>query len=111
MNTTRLCAVEDVPDGGVHELVAQVQGDAESLLLLRAGESVKVFFNLCPHAGRRLDFAPNRFMLDDGLLVCAAHGACFEIPGGLCVAGPCRGASLREVPSRVIDGAVWLQAE
>jgi nitrite reductase/ring-hydroxylating ferredoxin subunit len=32
--------------------------------------------------------------VDQGRLVCAAHGASFEMEQGLCVAGPCKGASL-----------------
>lgn len=108
MNERRLCSVGDVPDGGVREFVAAIDGDPESLLALRAGDAVRVFFNVCPHAGRRLEVAPERFILDAGLLVCAAHGACFAIPTGQCVAGPCRGESLREVASVVRDGAVWL---
>ena len=103
-----LCALNDVPDGGVREFVMPVSGDPESLLALRAGDAVRVFFNLCPHAGRRLNFAPNRFMVDTGLLICAAHGACFAIPSGQCVSGPCRGESLREVRSEVRDGNIWL---
>lgn len=103
-----LCELHEVPDGGVLERVATVSGDAESLLLLRRGDAVRVVFNVCPHAGRRLDFAPGRFMLDGGLLVCAAHGAAFTIPDGECIAGPCRGERLREVPATVRDGRVWL---
>ena len=109
MNVRRLCGVDEVPDAGVREFAATIDGDAESLLALRAGDAVRVFFNVCPHAGRRLDFAPNRFMIDAGLLVCAAHGACFAIPSGQCVSGPCRGESLREVQSTVRDGSVWLR--
>lgn len=105
-----LCDLHDVPNCGVLERVAHVDGDPESLLVLRRDDEVRVFFNLCPHAGRRLDFAPGRFMLDAGVLVCAAHGAAFEIPGGACIAGPCRGDRLREVPSTVRDGRVWLGA-
>lgn len=104
----RLCAIDDVPDGGVFECVATVDGDAESVLVLRRGETVRAFFNVCPHAGRRLDFAPGRFIIDGGLVVCAAHGATFAIPDGTCVAGPCRGDRLRDVPVQVHDRAVWL---
>ena len=41
-------------------------------------------------------------------LVCAAHGASFELQGGECLAGPCRGESLRAVAVEIRDGAVWL---
>ena len=38
-----------------------------------------------------------RLSVDKGRLVCAAHGASFELERGECVAGPCRGASLTPV--------------
>ena len=38
----------------------------------------------------------------------AVHGASFELEGGLCVAGPCRGDALRPVAVEVRDGQVWL---
>lgn len=103
-----LCALHEISGGGVLERVARVDGEPESLLVLRRDDEVHVFFNVCPHAGRRLDFAPGRFMLDADTLLCAAHGAAFAIPGGACIAGPCRGERLREVPSAVRDGHVWL---
>ena len=63
--------------------------------------------NVCPHAGRRLDWAPGRFLRDkQGHLVCAVHGATFELQGGECIAGPCRGAALRRIPVVVEDGLV-----
>ena len=70
---------------------------------------VRAWLNVCPHAGRRLDWAPGQFMCSrEGLLVCAVHGASFELEGGLCVAGPCRGDALRPVAVEVRDGQVWL---
>lgn len=96
-------------DGGFAEVEATIDGDAESLLLYRDGDAVRAWLNICPHAGRRLDWAPGQFLKSkDGLLVCAAHGASFELGGGECVAGPCRGEALRAVAVDVRDGAVWL---
>nr|WP_031371388.1 Rieske 2Fe-2S domain-containing protein [Lysobacter antibioticus] len=96
-------------DGAFAEVEATLDGDAESLLLYRDGEAVRAWLNICPHAGRRLDWAPGQFLKSkDGLLVCAAHGASFELQGGQCVAGPCRGEALRAVAVTVRDGAVWL---
>lgn len=92
----------------MHELVTEVGGEPESLLLLRRGDSVRAFLNICPHAGRRLDWAPGRFLFDAGMLVCAAHGACFGVPDGVCVSGPCRGEQLKEVPVVLQDGAIHL---
>ena len=98
-----------IDDGGFAEAEATVDGSAESLILHRDGDAVRAWLNVCPHAGRRLDWAPGKFLKSkDGLLVCAVHGASFELRGGECVAGPCRGDALRAVAVEVRDGAVFL---
>lgn len=105
----RLSALNDIADGGFAEVEATIDGDAESLVLYRLGDEVRAWLNVCPHAGRRLDWAPGQFLKSkDGHLVCAAHGASFELDRGDCVAGPCRGDALRAVQVQVRDGAVWL---
>lgn len=107
-----LAALDALPDGGLLEVEAEVDGTAESLILYRDGDSVRAWLNICPHAGRRLDWAPGKFLLSkDGLLVCAAHGASFELREGACVAGPCRGDSLRAVAVDVVEGGVRIAAE
>ena len=105
----RLGALNDIDDGGFAEVEATIDGDAESLVLYRLGDEVRAWLNVCPHAGRRLDWAPGQFLKSkDGHLVCAAHGASFELNRGDCVAGPCRGDALRAVQVQVRDGEVWL---
>ncbi|WP_334177432.1 Rieske 2Fe-2S domain-containing protein [Pseudoxanthomonas sp.] len=105
----RLTALNDILDGGFAEVEAVINDDAESLILFRDGDDVRAWLNVCPHAGRRLDWAPRQFLKSkEGHLVCAAHGASFELVGGDCVAGPCRGDSLRAVAVQVRDGEVWL---
>jgi len=104
-----LAALDDIADGGFAEAQATIDGDAESLILHRDGDSVHAWLNVCPHAGRRLDWAPGKFLKSkDGLLVCAVHGASFELAQGNCVAGPCRGDRLRAVAVEVRDGIVRL---
>ena len=106
-----LVTLDRLPDGGFAEVEAVINGDAESLVLYRDGEAVRAWLNICPHAGRRLDWAPGQFLKSrEGLLVCAAHGASFQLADGVCVAGPCRGEALRPVAGDVRDGAVWLAA-
>lgn len=104
-----LIALEQIDDGGLAEVEAEVDGALESLIVHRQGDTVRAWLNVCPHAGRRLDFAPGQFLKSgDGLLVCAVHGASFELAGGQCTAGPCRGEHLRAVPVAVRDGRVVL---
>lgn len=110
MTDSRLLrTLDSIPDGGLVEAEAVLDGDAESLVLHRRGNEVRAWLNVCPHAGRRLDWAPGQFLVSkEGLLVCAAHGASFELEQGECVAGPCRGDALRVVPVRVEKGEVRL---
>ena len=105
-----LLRLEAMAPGSLHEVEAVLDGDAESLIVHRdAAGGVRAWLNVCPHAGRRLDWAPGQFLRSkDGLLVCAVHGASFELQGGQCVAGPCRGDNLRVVPVRIADGKVYL---
>ena len=102
-------AFDSIEDGGFAEVEALLDGDAESLIVHRDGHAVRAWLNVCPHAGRRLDWAPGKFLKSkEGYLVCAAHGASFELGRGDCVAGPCRGDSLRAVAVEVRDGQVVL---
>ena len=106
-----LVVFDALEDGGFAEAEAVIDGDAESLILHRQGDAVRAWLNVCPHAGRRLDWAPGKFLKSkEGLLVCAAHGASFELENGHCVAGPCRGDALRAVAVEVVDGQVRLAA-
>jgi nitrite reductase/ring-hydroxylating ferredoxin subunit len=103
---------ERIADGGFAEVEACIDGEAESIVLFRDGSAVRAWLNVCPHAGRRLDWAPGQFLKSkDGLLVCAAHGAGFELQRGECVSGPCRGQSLRAVAVEVREGGVVLKPE
>ncbi|MEN4904195.1 Rieske (2Fe-2S) protein [Luteimonas sp. TWI1437] len=105
----RLLALDAIADGGFAEVEGVVDGEAESLVLHRHGSEVRAWLNICPHAGRRLDWAPGQFLASkDGHLVCAAHGASFSTADGVCVAGPCKGEALRAVPVQVREGQVLL---
>lgn len=76
-----------------------------SLLLIEQGDAVVAYRNVCPHQGRRLDYAPGKLLLKDGTLICPAHGAVFALADGLCVQGPCRGESLqRYACERIPEG-------
>lgn len=102
-----LARLSDLSEGEPVAVDATLDGEAESLILFREGDAVRAWRNICPHAGRPLDWSPGKFLRSkDGLLVCAVHGASFELGQGACVAGPCRGQSLSVVPVAVVDGQV-----
>ena len=103
-----LCRLDAIPDGGATAVDLEQEGGPASVLLLREGGRVFAYWNECPHAGRRLDWAPGRFLIENGQVICAAHGACFLIPSGRCVEGPARGAALSPLAVEVVDGEVRL---
>lgn len=107
-DSARLCRLDDIPDGEAIAVDAVLPDGAESLIVLRLGAAVHAYLNICPHAGRRLDWAPGKFLLSKGALICVAHGASFTGSTGWCIGGPCRGQSLRRVPVTVIEGEVRL---
>lgn len=77
--------------------------------VLRVGKEVRAYQNWCPHAGHPLNVKPHQFLTPDGaLIICASHGALFERNGGICIAGPCAGRSLKPLPVQIVGGYVLL---
>lgn len=102
-----LCSVDDIADGAAIAVVAQRHGETLDILLLRRGDRVHAYHNVCPHAGRRLDYAPGMFLVRGDRLICAAHGATFDVTSGRCVGGP-GGGALRSIVVNIRDNRVWL---
>jgi nitrite reductase/ring-hydroxylating ferredoxin subunit len=106
---TLLARLTELADGETREFTLHESDWPLTGFLLRIGDSVHAYVNRCPHALRQLNFLPNRFLNKDGTLIqCSSHGALFEKDTGLCVAGPCVGESLRQLPVALLDGEVRL---
>jgi len=82
--------------------------------VVRRGEAVFAYVNVCPHKGHPLNLVDDDFLMSvpggGQLLHCASHGALFVPENGLCVFGPCSGRSLRRLECRVVSGVVLVQA-
>ena len=103
-----LCRLETIPEGRAIAVEVPSETGGFSLVLVRLGDDVMAYHNECPHAGRRLDWAPGQFLIEAGMLVCAAHGAAFALESGACIGGPCRGQGLHAMRVVVVDGEVRL---
>ena len=100
--------IADIPDGGaIGAHLASPTGGFD-VVIVRLGARVLGYHNECPHALRRLDWAPGKFLIEQGHLVCAAHGAMFKLDSGFCTSGPCRGNGLVPIALRIEDDAVVL---
>ncbi len=101
-----LCRVDEIPDRGACAARIESPTGGFDIVLLREGSQVFAYHNECPHAGRALDYVPGKFLVKDGRIICAAHGATFTVADGSCYAGPCR-SGLVPVPVEVVDDVVW----
>ena len=106
-----LCRLDAIADGNALAVDVESSTGGFSLIVLRQGERAFAYHNECPHAGRRLDWAPGKFLIDAGFLICAAHGASFFVESGRCYAGPCIGSGLVPINVDVIDGDVRLSSD
>ena len=105
-----ICASADLAEcgKGVRFAVDEAGGEDKGFAVRHLGRAC-AFVNRCPHLGTELDWEPGEFFDVAGVyLVCSTHGAIFEPDTGLCVAGPCRGASLERLAVREQGGQVYL---
>jgi nitrite reductase/ring-hydroxylating ferredoxin subunit len=106
--TQRLCKLGQVSTKG-KEIRVSNKDKPFFVMLFRVDDEILAYHNTCPHQGLSLNWAPDRFLIgDDALLVCAHHGAAFDLSSGKCLQGPCKGLSLRPVKIIVRDDEVWL---
>jgi nitrite reductase/ring-hydroxylating ferredoxin subunit len=100
---TVLATLADIPDPG------GLPADYEALpiLIVRSGETVRAFINVCPHQGRPLCLPSGKTLVSEGrFIVCPFHGASFDVDGGACVGGPAGNSRLKPVNIELRDGAV-----
>jgi len=104
-----LCAAEVLVDGGAGVRFAVRFGSREiSAFVIRYDGAVHGYLNQCAHVPMELDWQEGQFFDSAGLyLMCATHGATYAPDTGLCVSGPCRGATLAKLRVEEIEGAVF----
>jgi len=102
-----ICRLEDIPDPGARGFsFPGAQFPDEWFLVHRYGK-VYAYRNVCPHAGRFLNWKPDAFLTRDmTLIMCSGHGALFNPEDGQCVAGACLGRALTPLLVQVEEGEV-----
>ncbi len=102
-------ALDEIEDPGCREFSI---GDGDwpfKGFVVRRGDAVFAYQNFCAHLGHPLNWMPDRFLTKDlTAIMCASHGALYEIDTGLCFAGPCLGKELIKVELAVRDGVVYV---
>ena len=105
MERLTLCRMDALPDGGARGFDPLGRG-RDTVFVVRKGRALHAYLDLCPHYGdTRLPWRKDAYLDAAGeAIVCAAHGARFDIATGRCVLGPCLGQSLRAVPLELNEG-------
>ena len=102
-----LCTLESLDDPGSRNFVLQIGEAFFHGFVVRVGSEAFGYVDRCPHAGHLLAVELDRYLTREGdLILCSWHGAVFRREDGLCVGGPCAGASLKPWPVTVEDGVV-----
>ena len=84
--------------------------EALELFVVRRKDRYFAYVNRCPHTGITLNWLPDRFLdVSEQLIQCSTHGALFRIEDGLCLRGPCVGASLNSLDLSVSGPHLYLQ--
>lgn len=97
----KLCHWNDLPDGESRGFDPAGRGQ-DTVLIVRQGERLYAYADLCPHLDTPMAWRKDKYLNAAGdRIVCAAHGALFDITTGLCTLGPCLGDALTPVPLTV----------
>lgn len=104
-----LLQTKDLADGESRAVVLPAEAGGYDGFVVRQGDEIFGYINRCPHTGAPLDWSPDQFLnADRSYIICAMHGALFEIDTGRCVAGPCVDQLLHRLDIKVADGRVVL---
>lgn len=103
-----LCRLDELPEGGSRGFDREARGQA-TVFAVRHGGQVYVYADRCPHHGTPMAWRRDAYLnAARDRIVCAAHGAQFEIDTGRCVLGPCLGERLQALGWRDSGGELVL---
>ena len=103
---TILCNIHDIEDDAAQSFELD---DERVVFAVKKDGQIYVYVNSCPHIGIPVEFLPNDFLdQDKRYILCANHGALFEIDNGNCIAGPCAGQALEAVPFTIDNDMIRL---
>ena len=102
-----LCKLSDLKDQSSKSFQIKIGRKNTDIFVIRKGDQVFGYQNICPHAQAPLEWKPDEF-LDDKKekIICALHGAIFTIEDGSCISGPCAGTALTAVKLHLVDSEI-----
>jgi len=111
MSTThkKIFNYDEIQDPGSRGLIITINDTQLNLFIIKKDKQIFIYENSCPHTLGPLDWTPDSFFDEDNkYIMCANHGALFQIEDGLCVYGPCKKQSLRALPCVIKNDEIYL---
>ena len=108
-----LCHIDELPERRARGFDPFNRGQP-CLFVIKKNSEIYAYRDLCPHYGDTpLPWKKDEYLDKAGdVIVCAGHGARFDIVSGNCISGPCLGQSLTPVRIEVSkDGLVTAEIE
>lgn len=108
-----ICNSDDLKSGGTGiKFNLTVGSQPVPAFAVRFEGSVYAYLNRCAHMMLELDWDDAEYFDTSGeYLICSNHGALYEPNTGVCVNGPCYGASLIAISVKEVDSTVVLDDE
>lgn len=98
-----LCHLDDIKDGQARGFDLDSSG-RDDLFVVRRQRHLYAYRNNCPHQNATLPWRENAYLNADGdRIVCAAHGAQFDIATGQCTLGAALGQRLASITVHLSD--------
>lgn len=105
-----ICHRDQLMNGGrgIRFMVTTSRGPRPAFVVRYQGHA-QAFLNQCAHKSVELDWNEGEFFSPEGdSLVCTTHGAQYHPASGVCLAGPCKGASLVALKIKETEYAIQL---
>lgn len=102
---TVLCHIDDIE----HGTSKGFELGEQRFFAVKWHDQIYLYRNHCPHLGIELNWQEDKFLdMDGSLIQCSTHGALFLIEDGQCVAGPCQGERLEQIPFEIHQGNITI---
>ena len=107
MTDETLCRLDDIGEGEARAF-GPFDGSRKKAFVVRKNGRLSDWWDVCPHYGSPMAWRANAYLnAARDRIVCASHGAEFDIDSGVCLLGAALGQSLTRAPIQAMaDGRV-----
>jgi nitrite reductase/ring-hydroxylating ferredoxin subunit len=99
-------AAETLAEAHALTFTLTLDGIPRRAFVVRSGGALHAYVDSCRHQSLSLDLGAG-VVVEQGLIPCRHHGAMYRVHDGVCVSGPCAGASLTRLALEQRDGRWW----